>query len=119
MENFDVYKNSKILNMEIEKKMTPDEKNEYYDSFKTTKTIILKFQKFCLVDEQKECSICYDKKSNLLTECKHHYCYSCLNNWYWMNFNWRYISSTNISFSCPMCRKSITDIDFIAITLKS
>lgn len=42
------------------------------------------------------CSICYDKNSTIITECKHQYCLSCIGEW---------ILSDN--FTCPLCRQHI------------
>jgi hypothetical protein len=46
--------------------------------------------------ELEECSICYEK-SNILTKCKHSYCFKCLGDWY--------IRCKYGKESCPYCRE--------------
>ncbi len=120
LNKFDVYKNSVILNKEFSERMTRNKIKNYFDSFNGKSPRILKFEKFVLVDEQKDCSICYDKKSCLQTECEHQYCYPCLNEWFYMktqNQPLTFPLSQNNQFSCPMCRKLISIVNFAAVAL--
>jgi hypothetical protein len=43
------------------------------------------------------CSICYDTKSTIITDCNHFYCTKCICEWFFTLKN-----------SCPICRKEIT-----------
>ena len=46
-------------------------------------------------EDIKECPICYDNKTQIITCCEHQYCYHCFNEYYKKNSN----------ISCPYCRK--------------
>ena len=50
------------------------------------------FDETVTVDKIKTCSICYDTKSDVITECKHQYCSGCIDKWLKCNK------------TCPMCR---------------
>ncbi len=120
LKKFDVYKNCVILNKEFTERMTRNKLKDYFDSFNGTSPRILKFRKQVLIDKQEDCSICYDRKSCLITECEHQYCYPCLNEWYYTktyNKPLTFPLSQNNQFSCPMCRKLITDVDFAGVAL--
>ena len=43
-----------------------------------------------------ECLICYQNKSNLVTNCNHNYCLDCIFKWYIYN-----------KHNCPYCRQDI------------
>lgn len=50
-------------------------------------------QKINKIDIQ-ECCICYDKKSNCITNCKHQFHNTCLSQWF------------EVNKSCPLCRNN-------------
>lgn len=50
-------------------------------------------QKINKIDIQ-ECCICYDKKSNCITNCKHQFHNKCLSQWF------------EVNKSCPLCRNN-------------
>jgi hypothetical protein len=66
-------------------------RNEKYD--KIIKQIKMKIDKTL---ELEDCIICYEK-SNILTKCKHSFCFKCLCDWY--------IRCEYTKESCPYCRK--------------
>jgi hypothetical protein len=48
----------------------------------------------------KDCPICYESKSDLITECNHQYCTLCINQW------WTH--KRELIHKCPYCKTSIT-----------
>ncbi len=48
-----------------------------------------------------DCSICLTNQSDIITDCKHQYCKSCLDTW---------MNEKNKD-SCPYCRNSISSIN--------
>ena len=54
----------------------------------------------CILVES--CSICMTENSNIVTNCHHQYCYSCINQWY------------NKNTTCPLCRTQLTHCFSIA-----
>lgn len=55
-----------------------------------------------VIQPPESCAICYDAKSDLITDCKHQFCKDCLTNW-WKRGN-------KISVSCPCCRAPVTSV---------
>jgi len=62
-------------------------------SFEINKKLVIEKSKE--IEIKKECPICYDNMSKIITCCDHQFCYDCFNEYYKKN--------TNIS--CPYCRK--------------
>ena len=50
------------------------------------------------IENIKECNICYETKSNCITDCNHQFCTNCLGTWY------------KRKISCPYCRSDILDV---------
>lgn len=46
-----------------------------------------------------DCDICFVNKSNIITDCTHQYCKSCLNQWF----------NQNKKDSCPCCRNKLSN----------
>ena len=53
------------------------------------------------------CPICHYAKANIITRCKHQYCFECLN----------YVYSSVKNMKCPLCRSYIKDCDELQIIL--
>ena len=47
------------------------------------------------IEDVEDCSICMSTVSNSITECRHQFCYRCLNKWYLKNP------------TCPICRTGL------------
>ena len=83
-------------------KIEPDryviEYNEEYEEiikFEINRKLIIEENKKKELEDLKECPICYDNKSNIITCCDHQYCYHCFNEYYKKKSN----------ICCPYCRK--------------
>ncbi len=48
------------------------------------------------IEEIRECDICLEEKSNIITLCNHQFCNNCLKDW------------LDNNVSCPMCRKKVS-----------
>lgn len=51
----------------------------------------------------KDCPMCYESKSDLITECKHQYCTPCIKQWW--------IHKRELIYKCLYCKTSITPIN--------
>ena len=78
------------------------ELNEYYQTndILNYDEIINNLQNITINDiDIKDCPICYESKSDLITECNHQYCIPCIKQW------WKH--KRELIHNCPYCKTNI------------
>lgn len=82
--------------------------NKLYGNHKYT--IMNNFLNISSNIESCECPICMECKTNIITNCNHHFCYQCLINHVSKNLNDNYNIKVLMTNKCPLCRQNLFPI---------